>query len=107
VLDCYQTALLVHCPGDGNWRSIKETVADLEREVFLAGYYKAFSFGSGPCDLCEECNLEHCLHPYRARPAMEAAGIDVYATARGNGFSIEVVRDTSCPQNYYGLVLIE
>ena len=107
VLDCYQTAILVHCPGEGDWRSIKEIVADLEREVFLAGHYKAFAFGSGPCDLCSECNLESCLHPQQARPAMEAAGIDVFATARGNGFPIEVVRDHSCPQNYYGLVLIE
>jgi hypothetical protein len=38
---------------------------------------------------------------------MEAAGIDVYATARNNGFPIEVVTDEKCEQNYYGLVLIE
>ena len=38
---------------------------------------------------------------------MEAAGIDVYATARGNGFPIDVVTDHACPQNYYGLVLVE
>jgi len=107
VLDCYTTAVLVHVPGEGNWRSIKQIVADLEREVFLAGHYKAFAFGSGPCDLCEECNLEACAHPHQARPAMEAAGIDVFATARANGFPIEVVRDHTCPQNYYGLVLVE
>jgi predicted metal-binding protein len=92
VLDCYQTALLVHCPGDGEWRSIKEIVADLEREVFLAGYYKALAFGSGPCELCDECTLEECLHPHEAR---------------GNGFPIEVVTDRTCPQDYYGLVLVE
>jgi len=118
VLDCYQTAVLVHCPGggksqtlqslgDGVWRSVKKIVADLERETFLAGHYKAFAFGSGPCDLCEECNLESCEHPHQARPAMEAAGIDVFATARGNGFPIEVVREEGCEQNYYGVVLVE
>jgi predicted metal-binding protein len=107
VLDCYRTALLVHCPGGGKWRSIREIAADLEREIFLAGHYKALAFGSGPCNLCEECNLEHCLHPSQARPSMEAAGIDVYATARTNGFPIDVVTDHECPQNYYGLVLIE
>ena len=107
VLDCYRVALLVHCPGGGEWHSIERIVADLEREVFLAGHYKAFAFGSGPCDLCDECTFEHCLHPHQARPAMEAAGIDVFATARGNGFPIEVVTDHECPQNYYGLVLIE
>ena len=107
MLDEYSVAVLVHCPGGRKWKSIKRIVADLEREVFLAGYYKAFAFGSGPCDLCDECNLESCEHPHQARPAMEAAGIDVYATARNNGFPIEVVRDEKCEQNYYGLVLIE
>jgi len=107
VLDCYNTAILVHITGDGKWRSIKQIVADLEREVFLAGNYKAFAFGSGPCDLCDECNLEFCDHASQARPAMEAAGIDVFATARANGFTIDVVKDHACPQNYYGLVLVE
>ena len=37
---------------------------------------------------------------------MEDCGIDVYATARNNGYPIEVVRDDRCPQNYYGLVLL-
>ena len=107
MLGEYRVALLVHSPGGGNWKSVKRIVSALEREIFLAGFYKAFALGSGPCDLCDNCNLEACEHPHEARPAMEAAGIDVYATARGNGFPIEVVRDRTCPQNYYGLVLIE
>lgn len=107
MLDEYRSAVLVHNPGEGNWVSIKQLVAELEREVFLAGHYKAFAFSSGPCNLCETCNLQHCEHPTAARPAMEAAGIDVFATARANGFPIEVVKDYSCPQNYYGLVLVE
>ena len=107
VLDCYSTAVLVHIPGEGKWRSIKQIVSDLEREVFLAGHYKAFAFGSGPCDLCDECNLTFCDHASQARPAMEAVGIDVFATARANGFTIDVVKDYSCPKNYYGLVLVE
>jgi predicted metal-binding protein len=106
VLDCYSAALLLHSPGQGDWRAIDDVVADLEREVFLAGHYKAFGFGCGPCRLCEACTLTHCVHPSKARPAMEAAGIDVYATARANGFPIEVVTDRDSPQNYYGLVLI-
>jgi predicted metal-binding protein len=107
MLDEYRLAVLVHNPGEGDWVSIKQIVAELEREIFLAGYYKAFAFSSGPCNLCEECNLERCAHPTAARPAMEAAGIDVFATARANGLPIEVVKDYSCPQNYYGLVLVE
>jgi len=107
MLDEYRLALLVHCPGGNYGAPVKEIVAKLEREIFLAGRYKAFAFGSGPCGLCDGCNLEHCTHPSEARPSMEAAGMDVYATARANGFPIEVVKDETCPQNYYGLVLIE
>ena len=45
--------------------------------------------------------------PEEARPAMEACGIDVFATARRHGFTIEVVRDYKEPQHYFGLVLVE
>jgi predicted metal-binding protein len=82
-------------------------VTKLEREIFLAGYYKALAYGSGPCELCEECNIQQCNHPRRSRPSMESCGIDVYATVRANGFPIEVVKDKTCEQNYYGLVLIK
>ena len=104
ILDEFQTAILVH--GDRT-ADIRKIVVALEREVFLAGYYKAFAYACGPCRLCRECNLEDCTHPYQARPSMESAGIDVYATARGNGYPIEVVRDHTCDENYYGLVLVE
>jgi predicted metal-binding protein len=104
IIACYTRAVLVHCKA--NKRPTK-IVAALEREIFLTGYYKALGFGSGPCRLCRECNFEGCLHPDDARPSMEACGIDVYATARANGFPIEVVRDETSDQNYYGLVLIE
>ena len=79
----------------------------LERETFLQGYYRAFAFGSGPCMLCKSCPEDGCKHSDRARPSMKACGIDVFATARGNGYPIQVVRDESSEQNYYGLLLLE
>lgn len=106
MLKEYQIALLIHGNDHTNVTGI---VAKLEREAFLDGFYKAFAMGSGPCRLCDECNLkdEECLNPDDARPAMEACGIDVFQTARNNGFPIEVVKNQSCDQNYYGIVLIE
>jgi predicted metal-binding protein len=104
LLDCYRRAVLVHCkPGT----HVKPLVAALEREAFLAGYYRAFALGAGPCTLCEECGLERCVHACEARPAMEACGIDVFTTAHTNGFPIEVVTDHQCDQNYYGLLLVD
>jgi predicted metal-binding protein len=106
MLDEYTTAILIHCPGD--WTDVKALVCTLEREAFLSGYYKAFGMGSGPCNLCDTCNThEVCVHAEHARPSMEACGIDVYLTARTAGYPIEVVRDSTCPQNYYGLLLLE
>jgi len=105
MLDEYEMAILVHSPG-GEWTAIDQVVPALEREIFLAGNYKAFAFGCGPCPHCDECNLQSCVHPREARPSMEASGIDVYATARKHGFPIEVMRDRACTPNYYGLVLI-
>ena len=105
ILDEYQKAILVHCGATGDIRSI---IVPLEREVFLAGYYKAFAYACGPCHLCKKCNLEGaCRHEDDARPAMEACGIDVFATARAAGLPIEVVTSPTCEQNYYGLVLVE
>ncbi len=104
VIDCYGTALLVHCQQIGD---PTEVVIKLEREIFLAGYYKALAYGAGPCRICEECNVQQCNHPRQSRPSMESCGIDVYATVRANGFPIAVVKDRASEQNYYGLVLIE
>jgi predicted metal-binding protein len=100
----YKTALLIH--GDGH-TSVTKIAAKLEREVFLDGHYKAFAMGSGPCRLCNECNKKECSHSENARPSMEACGIDVYLTARRNGFPIRVVTDHAAEQNYYAVVLIE
>jgi hypothetical protein len=38
---------------------------------------------------------------------MEACGIDVYSTARSNGFTIDTLDSAKCKADYFGLVLIE
>jgi predicted metal-binding protein len=103
VLDCYTTALLVHFGSDVR---VTRAMVKLEKEAFLAGWYKAFALGAGPCSLCKECDLAQCRNE-DARPSMEACGIDVFATARANGYPIEVLADRSNPENCYGLLLIE
>ncbi len=106
VLDCYKRAALIHFD---KFAEIKPTIAELEREIFLAGAWKTFGLGAGPCYFCSECNVKGgtCLHAEKARPSMEACGIDVFATARKAGFPIEVVSSRrQCP-NYYGLILVD
>lgn len=38
---------------------------------------------------------------------MEACGIDVFATARGNGFPLEVLTNRGCQRTFYGLLLAD
>jgi predicted metal-binding protein len=106
ILHCYKKAILLH--GDDHSEMTEIAVA-IEQEVFLDGYYKAFAMGSGPCRMCNKCNIANneCNNPEKARPSMEACGIDVFQTARNNGFKIEVVKNHSSKQNYFALVLVE
>ena len=110
VIDSYEKAILLHRRLKKGERSklLNETVVRLEIEMFLDGYYKAWSMGSGPCRLCKECDLNApCRHGYEARPSMEACGIDVFKTARDNGFPIEVVRTHEDERNVFGVILVE
>lgn len=104
MLDGYGKAVLFESPPG----QAKKIAAALERKLFLEGSYKALGLGFGPCELCEACTFEEgCRHPREARPSMEAVGIDVFATARKHGFTINVARTRKDPQHYFGLVLIK
>lgn len=65
-------------------RSSSDVVYKLERQAYKDGYHLAMGFGGGSCKdyLCKglECQFldsGRCRFPHRARPAMEAVGIDV------------------------------
>ncbi|MBZ5638828.1 MAG: DUF2284 domain-containing protein [Acidobacteriia bacterium] len=105
VIDSYKRAILF----EAKRREPKKIAVRLEREAFLAGYYKAFGLGAGPCQLCKQaCAFDDgCRHSEQARPSMEACGIDVFTTVRRNGFAIEVVRDEDDEQHYFGVVLLD
>jgi predicted metal-binding protein len=81
----------------------------LEREVFLSGFYKAFTFTAAPCNLCEECKntRRECRNPLVSRPTLEAFGVDVYATARKLGYPLQVVKGYKEDTNRFGLLLVE
>ena len=105
MVNCFEKAILIH--GDEH-TEISRGAAALERELFPAGYYKAFAFGSGPCRACRSCDVtQPCKKPAVARPSMEAAGIDVFATVRDNGVHIEVLTSEECEPDYFELVLVE
>lgn len=88
--------------------NIHEVMFELERAAFLMGYYPAFALASGPCPYCEECVLKEgsCRHPEKARPSMEACGIDVYATSKNAGYDLEVVTSRDQRPVFFGLLLL-
>jgi len=110
VIDSYQKAILLHrqLRKGEKAKPFSETIVNFEVKIFLDGYYKAWSMGSGPCRLCKECDpTTSCKHGFEARPSMEACGIDVFKTARDNGFTIEVVKTHEEERNIFGLILVE
>lgn len=118
VLDSYHRAILFHFEAIKNAdRSRKKVLAtffkdlvDLEGEMFKDGYYRAFVYLAGPCGLCKECSKlknEPCKFRFKARPAMEACGIDVYQTARNNGSYVKPLREKKESQNTFCLMLVD
>jgi predicted metal-binding protein len=60
-----------------------------ERTAFEEGFRFATGLIGGCCRLCDECEGVkpggRCEHPFKARPSMEAMGIDVTATTEKAG----------------------
>ena len=114
ILDSYTTAILAHLQHSlaeitPQIREFPKATIELEKALFLDGYYKAFAILAGPCMLCKECNYpaEVCRFPGEVRPSMEACGIDVYQTARNHGLPVKSLRTKNELGNYYFLVLVE
>jgi predicted metal-binding protein len=114
VIDSYQEVILLHQRLRNDEKRVErrkvfnEIIVRLEIEIFIDGYYKAWGMGSGACRLCKECEpTGPCKHGFKARPSMGACGIDVFKTAKDNGFHIEIVKTNEEAINIFGLVLVE
>jgi predicted metal-binding protein len=94
-------------------KKIRKSILELEKHVFLLGYYKSFTYGfCGPCTLCKQCSAEDgditCKLPKESRPSMEAAGMDVFKTVRNAGLELEVQSEINQDDlRMYTLLLLE
>jgi len=90
-------------------RAVNLRLLELERQVFLAGYRKAFLLFLDSCCICQECagQREACKTPTKARPAPEAMAVDVFATVRQLGLPIEVLTDHGQQMNRYAFLMVE
>lgn len=111
LLDSYGRGLLLHrhvASGRGPVDGLNELAVEVERALFFDGFYKVWAMGSGPCCRCKECNVGGpCRHAHRARPSMEACGVDVFGTARTHGLPIRTLHDRSEERDFYTLVLVD
>jgi predicted metal-binding protein len=84
---------------------------ELERAVFLAGYYKAFLLQYSSCLLCKDCTAEgareKCVNKMKVRPGADAMGIDVYQTAHNAGYPIQVLRSHDEAANRFAFLLVQ
>ena len=89
-------------------KKVNIKLAKLEREVFLAGYERAFLLFMDSCGICADCaeTREGCKEPRSARPSPESMAVDVYSTAKLFGFPIEVRTDYSQEMNRYAFLMI-
>ena len=118
-LSAYSKALLIefkNLKDREDLTRVHEIGVSLERDAFLSGFYRALVLVSGPCRYCKSCVAEKvknrrllskadCVHPLKARPSMEAVGIDVYKTVRKAGFSINVVKEGELYKSFILLLL--
>ena len=120
ALDRFSWAILLKCdvgpiedyaPGAGKTKeerrrtlsfhqSSGKVVCELEKEAYKDGYHLAMGFGGGSCKdylcqgiLCQYLDSGRCRFPHRARPALEAVGIDVVNLARKVGWEIYALVD--------------
>jgi len=91
------------------FRELNRQVLNLEKEVFLSGFHKAFAFLPAPCRLCSRCreSKRECRQPLASRPTLEAYSVDVFGTARKMGYPIQVLSGYDEEMNRFGALLIE
>jgi predicted metal-binding protein len=74
-------------------KTMSKALINLERDALHLGYRFTTALSAGKCRLCDECvgpgKGKQCRHPFEARPAAEALGVDVFATAANAGMPIE------------------
>lgn len=110
MINSYKTAILFQISlanvGD-DLGAISSLSREIEVQCSKLGFYKSFGLGAGPCRICKKCNIEECIHPDLARPAMEACGINVHKTIENNGYDILAIDKENNSYFCYGLVLLE
>jgi len=111
LFKCNVEPLEDYVPGRGKAKAQKRRVLSfhrcgsdviyaLERQAYKDGYHLAMGFGGGSCKdylcqgmICQFLDSGRCRFPHRARPAMEAMGIDVISLINKVGWEAYALLD--------------
>ncbi|MGB9812162.1 MAG: DUF2284 domain-containing protein [Thermovenabulum sp.] len=112
VLAHYIMALLIQIKGPAEdvlklSKLLHNAVYKTEKKAFSLGFPFAAGLIGGPCNLCEKCpegENARCINREKARPSMEAMGIDVLKTCKNAGMNLEFKNGEI---TWTGLVLID
>jgi predicted metal-binding protein len=90
-----------------------EIVGKLETLAFGSGYYLAMGFSQGSCrralcgqDRCLALSGGGCPYPLKARPSMEAVGMDVYGLVTRIGWKIHPIYRSVNPAEVPGALSV-
>ncbi|WNY25220.1 DUF2284 domain-containing protein [Methanolapillus millepedarum] len=86
---------------------LSEILLKLESLCLQKGYRFAAGFTGGSCHYCDKCvkTGQECKTPYKARPSMEAVGVDVVGTLQNVGVNLEF--PVSDKIKWWGLLLVD
>jgi len=111
LLKCHISPIEEYIPGKGTTKAEQrrvllfhkkgsEVVNGLERQAYKDGYHLALGLGGGSCKdylcqgmICQFLDSGRCRFPQRARPAIEAMGIDVMKLVNEAGWSAYALLD--------------
>jgi predicted metal-binding protein len=86
---------------------LHKIMLDAELMAKKLGFDNGTALIGGNCRICRVCavelGLKNCLYPEKARPSLEAMGIDVIETLRNIGITLEFRQDEV---TWIGLLLI-
>lgn len=113
----YESAVVFHIAArlddpeerHGFSRQINTRLLEVETEVFLKDFRKAFLLFMDECQLCSACpgTIDGCVNHKMMRPCPESMGVDVFATVRKYDLPIKVLKDYDDRMNRYAFLLIE
>ncbi|MFX0133532.1 MAG: DUF2284 domain-containing protein [Candidatus Hodarchaeota archaeon] len=102
-------------------KKMQRCILKIESKAFTLNFLKAFAFNVGGCVWCKTCVVKelpkeidpqiariYCKYKDRARPSMEAVGIDVFKSVENAGLELKIINKPDMDEaKFFGLLLIE